>query len=389
MRAGKVRDAMMRAAIGGMAAGLVAVVLAAVPAAGAQLGGNGLVTFDRHRHHNWDIWLKRPSRGAAAARLTTSPADDFGPSFSPDGRRIAFTSDRRGNYDIYTMNAAGRDLRRITTNAGKDAFPSWSPNGRTLAFASNRTGDWELYTTNANGSGHLVQVTHRAGVDSLPVWSPDGTRLAFDAPRNRHYQICVVPAGGGTISVLTGGTARNVQPAWSPDGSRIAFTSNRSGSFDIWTIGVGSRTLHRVTTGGGAEIQPAWSPDGARLLFARRTAAGQTIVVMPAGGGAPAVLTGLRGNELPHWQPVRATAVTGLSPDNGPSAGGTTVTITGHGFVAGAKVRFGSAAAADVVVHSLTSITAISPPGTGTVDVVVTTSRGASATSAADRFTYQ
>ena len=380
---------MVRATIRGVAAGLAVGMLAAVPAAGALLHGNGVIAFDRHRNGNWDVFVKRPSRGHPAVRLTTSPADDFAASFSPDGKRIAFTSDRRGNYDIYTMNAAGRDLRRITTSPGKDAFPSWSPNGRTLAFASNRTSDWELYTTNANGSGHLVQVTHRAGVDSLPVWSPDGTRLAFDAPRNRHYQICVVRAGGGAITVLTSGTARNVQPAWSPDGSRIAFTSNRSGTFDIWTITLASRTLHRLTSGSSAELQPAWSPDGSRILFARATAAGQTIDVMPAGGGPVTVLTGLRGNEIPDWQPVRATAVTGISPDHGPSAGGTTVTITGHGFVAGARVRFGPAAATQVVVHSPTSITATSPAGTGTVDVVVTTSRGTSATSAADRFTYQ
>jgi Tol biopolymer transport system component len=388
MRAGKVKGVMVRATIRGVAAGLVAGVLAA-PAAGAPLHGNGEIAFDRHRNQNWDIYVKRPSRGHPAARLTTSPAADFAPSFSPDGRRIAFTSDRRGNYDIYTMNAAGRDLRRITTNPGKDAFPSWSPNGHTLAFASNRTGDWELYTTNANGSGHLVQVTHRAGVDSLPVWSPDGTRLAFDAPRNRHYQICVVPAAGGTITVLTRGTARNVQPAWSPDGSQIAFTSNRSGTFDIWTITVSSRTLHRLTTAATAEIQPAWSPDGTRILFARRTGAGQTIDVMPAGGGAATPLTGLRGNEIPHWQPVTATTVTGIAPDHGPSAGGTTVTVTGHGFVAGAGVRFGSAPATGVVVHSPSSITATSPAGSGTVDVVVTTSRGTSPATPADRFTFQ
>jgi Tol biopolymer transport system component len=387
--AGKVKDAMMRATIRGVAAGLVVAVLAAVPAAGAQLQGNGSMVFDRHRGGNWDIYLKRPTKGSPAARLTTSKAGDFAASFSPDGKRIAFTSDRGGNYDIYTMNAAGRDLRRITTNPGKDAFPSWSPNGRTLAFASNRTGDWQIYTTNANGSGHLVQVTHRAGVDSLPVWSPDGARLAFDAPRNGRYQICLVPTAGGKITVLTSGAARNVQPAWSPDGSRIAFTSNRSGSFDIWTIDVGSRALHRLTSSPAAEFQPAWSPDGHRLLFARATSAGQTIDVMPAGGGPATVLTGLRENEIPHWQPVKATAVTGVSPAQGPSAGGTTVTITGRGFMAGARVMFGSAAATQVVVHSLSSITATSPAGTGTVDVVVTTSRGTSATSAGDQFTYQ
>jgi glutamate dehydrogenase/leucine dehydrogenase len=110
---------------------------------------------------------------------------------------------------------------------------------------------------------------------------------------------------------------------------------------------------------------------------------------MPAGGGTATVLTGRRGNEIPHWQPVTATRVTGVSPDHGPSAGGTTVTITGHGFVAGARVRFGSAAGTNVVVHSSTSITVTSPAGNGTVDVVVTTSRGTSPTSPADQFTFQ
>ena len=174
--------------------------------------------------------------------------------------------------------------------------------------------------------------------------------------------------------------------------------STRDGDYAIYGVDAGGAHEWRLTkekgdpstpTGLFFELQPAWSPDGTRLLFARATAAGQTIDVMPAGGGAASVLTGLRGNEIPHWQPVTATAVTGVSPGQGPSAGGTTVTISGHGFVAGARVKFGGAAATHVVVHSLTSITATAPPGTGTVDVVVTTSRGTSQTSAADQFTYQ
>src|SRR5581483_2032330 len=111
--------------------------------------------------------------------------------------------------------------------------------------------------------------------------------------------------------------------------------------------------------------------------------------VMPAAGGAMTVLTGLRGNELPHWQPVAPTSVTGVAPATGPSAGGTSVTITGHQFLRGAVVRFGSAAAANVVVVSTREIRAVAPPGSGTVDVTVQTSRGTSAATAADRFTYQ
>ena len=380
---------MTRRTVHAMAAGLVLALLTTAPAAAASLTGNGRIVFDRHRAGNWDIYLKQPHQASPAFRVTTSLADDFAPVFSPDGSRIAFTSDRGGNYDIYTIDLTGHDLRRITSNAAQDAFPSWSPDGRRLAFASKRTGDWEIFTTNANGSGGLVQVTHHAGVDSLPVWSPDGNRLAFDSPRNGHYEICVVAAAGGTVTALTSDPSRNVQPAWSPDGASIAFASNRSGSFDLYVLNVASRNVRRLTTDSAAEYQPAWSPDGRRILFARATASGQTVDVMPAAGGPATVLTGLRGNEIPHWQPVAPVAVTGLTPNVGPAAGGTSVQITGRNFAPGATVRFGSAAATSVVVVSPTEITATSPPGTGTADVVVTTTRGSSAVSPADRFTYQ
>jgi dipeptidyl aminopeptidase/acylaminoacyl peptidase len=234
-----------------------------------------------------------------------------------------------------------------------------------------------------------VQVTHHAGVDSLPVWSPDGARIAFDSPRNGHFQICVVPSGGGTTTALTADPSGNVQPAWSPDGASIAFASNRSGAFDVYVYTLSSGNVRRLTSDSAAEYQPAWSPDGRRILFARATAAGQTIDVMPATGGPATVLTGVRGNEIPSWQPVAPTAVTGVTPAQGAAAGATSVTITGRNFAAGATVMFGSAAATDVVVVSSTKITATSPAGSGTVDVVVTSPRGSSAVSPADQFTYQ
>src|SRR6185437_352053 len=146
-------DAMMRATIRGVAAGLLAGVLVTVPAAGAMRHGNGKIAFDRNVNHNWDIYVKQPARGSPAVRLTTSAADDFAPSFSPDGARISFTSDRHGNYDIYTMNSARRHLPRITPHTGQHAFPSRSPDRRPLQFARTPTGDPDIYTTNANGSG--------------------------------------------------------------------------------------------------------------------------------------------------------------------------------------------------------------------------------------------
>jgi Tol biopolymer transport system component len=386
---GMVSEAVARYAIRAVTIGLLVALAAPATGSAAALRGNGMIAFDRHRTGNWDIYVKAPTHRARAFRVTTGPAADFAPAFSPGGTRIAFSSDRGQNYDIYTISTSGHQLRRITSSIAQDAFPSWSPNGRRIAFASNRGGDWEIYTVDANGSGKPALITHHLGVDSLPVWSPDGTQIAFDSPRDGHYQICVVPATGGTVTVLTTGAFRNVQPAWSPDGSRIAFVSNRSGSFDVWVLTLTSGKLRRLTTDAKAEFQPAWSPDGSRILFARATAAGQTIDEMPTGGGPATVLTGLRGNEIPRWQPVSATTVTGVSPGQGPVAGGTSVTITGRNFGPAVTVMFGSVRATNVMVTSSTSITATSPAGAGTVDVTVTTSRGTSATSPADRFTYQ
>jgi Tol biopolymer transport system component len=384
-----VSNAVTRHVVRAVTIGVLVALATPAAASATALHGNGMIAFDRDRGGNWDIYVKAATYGARAFRVTTNPAADFAPSFSPGGTRIVFTSDRGGNYDIYTIGTNGRKLRRITSSVAQDAFPSWSPDGRRIAFASNRGGDWEIYTVDANGSGKPREITHHLGVDSLPVWSPDGSQIAFDSPRLRHYQICVVPSTGGTVTELTADAFRNVQPAWSPDGSRIAFTSNRAGSFDVWVLTLASGALRQLTTDSNAEYQPSWSPDGSKILFARATAAGQRIDEMPADGGPMTALTGLRANEIPHWQPVSAVAVTGVSPGQGPSAGGATVTITGRNFGPAATVMFGSARATNVRVTSGTSITARSPAGSGTVDVTVTTSRGTSATSSADRFTYQ
>ena len=370
-------------------------VALAAPAAGgaatggaATLRGNGMIAFDRDRGGNWDIYLKAATRRSHAFRVTTNVAADFAPSFSPGGTRIAFTSDRGGNYDIYTISTTGHDLRRITSNPAQDAFPSWSPDGRRIAFASNRSGDWEIYTVAASGAGKPLQITHHQGVDSLPVWSPDGTRIAFDSPRNGHYQICVVPSTGGTVTELTADAFRNVQPAWSPDGLQIAFASNRSGSFDVWVLTLASGDAaaadHRLRGRVSALVVAQREPDPVRAGHGRRADGRRDAgrrrprdgADRPARERDPPVAAGSRHRRHRH----RAA--------QGPAAGGTSVTITGHNFAPGATVRFGSAAATNVVVRSSTSITATSPPGSGTVDVIVTTTRGSSAVSPADEFTY-
>jgi TolB protein len=143
-----------------------------------------------------------------------SPAFDGDPAWSPDGKRIAFTSERDGDREVYVMNADGTNPVRLTTTAGFDENPSWSPNGTRIAFDSMRDGNLEIYVMNVDGSG-VVRVTDHPAIDAIPAWSPDGKRIVFVSERIAKGQrrlFSVTLAGGGTKQVTRG--AYDMSPDW-------------------------------------------------------------------------------------------------------------------------------------------------------------------------------
>jgi hypothetical protein len=135
--------------------------------------------FASNRDGNFEIYSMNAD-GGAQTRLTTNPAVDGTPTFSPDGTRIAFASARTGSGDIYVMNADGSGQTRLTTSAAIDASPAFSPDGTRIAFASSRTGNGDVYVMNANGSAQ-TRLTTSSAVDAEPTWSPDGTRTPLRA----------------------------------------------------------------------------------------------------------------------------------------------------------------------------------------------------------------
>jgi Tol biopolymer transport system component len=126
-------------------------------------------------------------------QLTQGDGLNFWPSFSPDGRSIAFGSSRDGDFDIYVMNADGDDVRRLAASPGRDMRPSWSPGGRRIAFTSARDGNPEIYVVNADGTG-LVRVTNHPEQDDYACWHPDGRRLVIVSERSGKFDLYLIDA---------------------------------------------------------------------------------------------------------------------------------------------------------------------------------------------------
>jgi uncharacterized repeat protein (TIGR01451 family) len=221
--------------------------------------------------------------------------------------KIAFTSFRDGNPEIYTMAADGSGQARLTSNLAPDTEPSWSPDGQRIAFVSNRDGNAEIYVMAADGSGQ-ARLTNNLAMDIQPSWSPDGQRIAFVSYRDGDPEIYVMGADGSNVTQLTNNSAGDLQPAWSPDAGKIAFTSDRDGTAQVYVMDADGAQQMRLTSSGASE--PAWSPDGSEILY---TAAAGGIGVMGADGAHPAPLISDPTARQPAWSPDGAEiAYTGL-----------------------------------------------------------------------------
>jgi Tol biopolymer transport system component len=206
--------------------------------------------------------------GSGQRRLTHG-ALDMMLAWLPDGR-IAFvrivSARFPGNFELYVINADGSGQRNLTREWGLDGRVDrgylWSPNGRKIAFTSTRDGNVEVYVMNADGSGQHRLTRSRADEGSL-AWSPDGRKIAFvvrapaDNAGNYQSDIYVMNADGSGQRRLT---RRGAQPRWSPDGRMIAFLSERDGNPELYVMnadGSGQRRLTRTPT--RAERHFAWS----------------------------------------------------------------------------------------------------------------------------------
>ena len=275
----------------------------------APLDGDWLA-YSASPNNNGDIYIVRVdeqrANPATVKRLTTHPAADFDPMWSPDGRRIAFRSQRDGNDEIYVMNADGTCQVNLTHDPRNDWSPAWSADGLRIAFA--KFFDDKPYTDialmNLDGSA-LQRLTNMHG--EYPAWSPDGRRIAFASARDGNYEIYVMNADGSGQTRLTTNPAYDMAPAWSPDGMRIAYDTQRDHT-PPKEVGIGPEfEIHVMNADGSGDVQmtnnaqedrfPAWAPNR-HIAFARD---GAIFAMNPDGSGQ--VPLGLNGS-FPAWRPL-------------------------------------------------------------------------------------
>ena len=145
---------------------------------------------------------------------TTDNFQDLYPAWSPDGSKIAFSSNRFGsNYEIVIFDRNTQTFQRLTNNSAMDTNPTWSPDGTKIAWATNRNGNYEIYWTNANGTSTQIRLTNDPAADTEPWWGPDG-RIVFTSTRNQNtQQIHIMNANGSGVARVTNGSA-SFNPHW-------------------------------------------------------------------------------------------------------------------------------------------------------------------------------
>lgn len=279
-------------------------------------GGTFLIYASRQHAERFDLYRKSVD-GRTVTQLTSDPADDMMPAISPDGSKVAFVSNRTGNWDLFVMTIDGGPPTQMTFDRDDEVQPTWSPDGRSLAFArrNSRTGRWEIWTTDTTQPGATTYLCD----GFLPRWCPDGTesKLLFQRARqqgSRLFGIWTVDVVNGEATspteIVSAVDAAVIQPAWSPDGRRIVFAtvtdssvaagqpgaSTESGQTvstlpeqaDLWIVNADGSGRINLISDVFRNMQPVWSQSDRIYFVSNRSGVENIWALTPASSVAPA-----------------------------------------------------------------------------------------------------
>jgi TolB protein len=205
------------------------------------------------------VYVQTLSTGAQV-QVSAKSGINGAPAYSPDGTQLALALSRRdGNVDVYVLTLATQDLRRVTEDASIDTEPAWAPDGRSLYFTSDRAGAPQVYQVGTEPGARARRVTFEGSYNARPRPSPDGRQVAVVTLDRGAYRIAVVDAKQGGLQVLSTGN-QDESPSFAPNGADILYTSRVGGRDTLAIVSSDGRIQQQVASSAGELREAAWSP---------------------------------------------------------------------------------------------------------------------------------